>query len=150
MTNMKTLFLGAALALAGVCVGEGIAHADCDRGSYSAAMADVYEGEARGMNCEAIQLENGTFEAQCDEVAYPEESDVCATFVEMLDGVEDFQNAAAVYATMYEACMTIAIHTPGAVTAGDLVTWTENGITHRGTRYEFEESGPNAVAVSGY
>lgn len=91
------------------------AKADCDRGSYSAAWADVYEGQERGMNCEVIQLESGSFEAQCDEVAYPEESDVCTTFVESLDGAEDFQDAASVYATMYEACMTIAIHTPGAV-----------------------------------
>lgn len=115
MTNVKAVVLGGLVALLGVVAGEGIARADCDRGSYATAQADAFEGELRGMNCEVIELENGTFEAQCDEVAFPDESEACSAWVEGFDGQDLGPDAAATYASMYEACMTIAIHTPGAV-----------------------------------
>lgn len=115
MTNLKAAILGGVVALLGVCLGEGIARAECDSGSRQAALADMYEGEARGYTCEVIGLENGTFEAQCDEEAFAVEADACTSFVESFDGEDVGPDAAATYATMYEACMTIAIHTPGAV-----------------------------------
>ena len=114
MQNIKTLILGAVVALAGVCLGEAVAHAECDYGRQ-AAIADAAEGEARGYTCEVIEMRDGTFEAQCDEEAFPAESAACNTFVESFDGLDVGTDAASTYSTMYEACMTIALHTPGAV-----------------------------------
>lgn len=121
--NLKSLFLGALIALAGVCLGEGIAHADCDYESrltadeaaaelegytYSEAMADVLEGAGRGYNCEVIELQDGSFEAQCDEVAHAEESRACSSWAYGFGlGETDAEG-------MYEACMVVALHT-GAV-----------------------------------
>lgn len=59
-------------------------------------------------HCESIELRDGTTITQCDSVSYPEESQACEDFAANYG--TDFEMA-------YEACMTIAIHTPGAVKA---------------------------------
>lgn len=115
MTNLKAAILGGVVALLGVIAGEGIARAECDGGSRQAALADMYEGEARGWHCEVIELENGTFEAQCDEEAFADASDACTLFVETSELYETDAFTGEVMTEQYEACMTIAIHTPGAV-----------------------------------
>lgn len=88
------------------------AFADCDRDlegtSYSTAMVDVLEGAGRGYNCEVIQLQDGSFEAQCDEVASPVESRACSGWAYGFGLGDDDTDG------MYEACMVIALHT-GAV-----------------------------------
>lgn len=110
-TNIKSLFLGALLALAGVCAGEGLAHADCLEGvSRETAFADVLEGATRGYNCEIIELRDGSFEAQCDEVDFAEESMACSMWA---GGFEDELGETDIEG-MYEACMVVALHT-GAV-----------------------------------
>lgn len=107
--NIKSLLLGAALALAAVCLGEGIARAESLEGeTYSDAMNDVLEGAGRGFNCEVIELQDGSFEAQCDEAAHVEESRACSGWAYGL-GMGDTDAEG-----MYEACMVIALHT-GAV-----------------------------------
>ncbi len=118
-TDIKSLILGAVVALAAVCLGEGIARADCDYAptetedqagydrafSYAEAMADVLEGAGRGYNCEVIQLQDGSFEAQCDEVAHAVESRACSGWAFGFGlGENDGES-------MYEACMVIALHT---------------------------------------
>lgn len=57
-------------------------------------------------HCETIQLENNTVVTQCDETAYPEESEACNAFA------SDYGPDVAI---AYEACMVIAIHTPDSV-----------------------------------
>ena len=114
MTNIKAAILGGLVALLGVVAGEGIARADCDYAPqtegvpYSLAMADVLEGAGKGYNCEVIQLQDGSFEAQCDEVSSPLESAACSEWAHGFGVGEDDADE------MYEACMVIALHT-GAV-----------------------------------
>lgn len=98
-TNIKSLILGAILALAGVCAGEGLAHADC------------LEGAARGYNCEVIELRDGSFEASCDEVEHDIEARACSAWAGSFeaDGIGETGIEG-----MYEACMVVALHT-GAV-----------------------------------
>jgi hypothetical protein len=108
--NIKSLFLGSAIAFAGFLVGEGIARAECPDGlTYSEALADVLEGAGRGYRCEVIELRDGSFEAQCDEVALPGESRACSAWAYGFDEIGDTDAEG-----MYEACMVIALHT-GAV-----------------------------------
>lgn len=57
-------------------------------------------------HCETIVLENNTVITQCDEIAFPEESEACNAFS------SDYGTDIAM---AYEACMVIAIHTPDAV-----------------------------------
>lgn len=87
------------------------AFADCDGGSLQAAQWDAYEGSQRGLRCEVIRLENESYEAQCDD---PRDSAVaaCDAFVDATYGPD--VDSETRYVT-YEACMTIALHTPGAV-----------------------------------
>jgi hypothetical protein len=72
MTNLRTLFLGAALALAGVLAGEGIAHADCDyqAGPMGYSQARV-EADACETNYGEVVRVSGGFVAYCvpDDVA---------------------------------------------------------------------------------
>lgn len=110
-TNIKSLFLGALLALAGVCAGEGLAHADClDGVSRETAYADVLEGAARGYNCEVIELRDGSFEASCDEVEHDIEARACSAWA----GSFEYELGETDIEGMYEACMVVALHT-GAV-----------------------------------
>ena len=74
--------------------------------SEQAAIQDALDGTARGYRCETVELEDGTFEAQCDDMSDPEVA-ACEAFSYMYS-VGDRDMA-------YEACMTIALHTPGAV-----------------------------------
>lgn len=115
-THIKSLVIGAVLGMVGVLAGTGLAHAECDAGSYQAAKADAAEGNRRGDRCEVIELENGTFEAQCDTEAFPEETQACEDWVETALDCTDLSPLACDTAMgqMYEACMVIAIHT-GAV-----------------------------------
>lgn len=111
-TNIKSLILGAILALAGVCAGEGLAHADCLEGvSRETAFADVLGGAARGYNCEVIELRDGSFEASCDEVEHDIEARACSAWAGSFeaDGIGETGIEG-----MYEACMVVALHT-GAV-----------------------------------
>jgi hypothetical protein len=107
MNRLLTCALSGALLLLG-----SVAHAECDQGTREAAMWDAAEGEARGYTCEVIRLENDTYEAQCDETAHADETAACDAFVDATYsadvGSEDRHMD-------YEACMTIALHTPGAV-----------------------------------
>ncbi len=113
-TNIKCLILGAVCAIAAVLAGEGLAHAadqeDITR-SEQAALDDSFEGTARGLDCEVIRLADGTFEAQCDD---PSDRAViaCDAFV---DATYTAEVDSETRHYMYEACMTIALHTPGAV-----------------------------------
>ncbi len=129
MNNIKAALVGGFLGILATLGGARLAHADCDqdvtRGyapsedqdqagydrafSYAEAMADVLEGAGRGYNCEAIQLADGSFEAQCDEVAAPLESQACSDWAYGFEGIGDTDAEG-----MYEACMVIAFHT-GAV-----------------------------------
>ena len=105
MTKLIPALILAALSFAGS------AHAECDQGSYGAAVADASEGLARGYHCEVVELENATYEAQCDEVANADESDACTVFVETN---EEAWDGADGMSAAYEACMVIVLHT-GAV-----------------------------------
>ena len=112
MQNIKALVVGGLLGILATLGGVKLAHADCsqDSRSYQEAMADVLEGAGRGYNCEVIELRDGSFEAQCDEVALPEESRACSAWSGSFEdelGETDIEG-------MYEACMVIALHT-GAV-----------------------------------
>jgi len=102
----KSFAVGAFSAVLAFLSGVGLAHAECDRGSRESAGWDAAEGAVRGYRCEVIELENGYFEAQCDDPSDPEVV-ACEAFAAMY-GVGD-QDAA------YEDCMTVALHTPGAV-----------------------------------
>lgn len=72
--------------------------------SEQEAVQDAREGNARGYHCETIQTEDGTWEAQCDDPA-----DESVRACEIFSQTYQDQDMA------YEACMTIAYHTPGAV-----------------------------------
>lgn len=111
----KSLLVGALSGVLSLLVGAGVAHA-ADREdivrSEQAALVDVSEGTARGYDCETVRLEDGTFEAQCDEVAHRDESAACDAFVDATyDSTIDPEDRHF----SYEACMVIALHTPGAV-----------------------------------
>lgn len=115
MTNLKSLIVGAVAGVLSVLVGIGCAHAAVlDQEdvviSEQAAIQDAAEGEARGYTCEVIRLADGGLEAQCDEVSSAIESDACGDFVDSTYNLDQ-----AGMTAMYEACMTIALHTPGAV-----------------------------------
>ena len=77
--------------------------------SEQEAILDAARGELRGLNCETIRLDDGSWEAQCDD---PADRTViaCEDFTDRVYGERspDWDMA-------YEACMTIALHTPGAV-----------------------------------
>ena len=105
----KSLLLGCAAGVLSVLLGMGVAHADCGRGSYEDAHADAVEGERRGMRCEVIEARNGTFEAQCDEIAHADYSAACDAFVDSTYPARSVDSEERYY--LYEACMTIAIHT---------------------------------------
>lgn len=109
-TTIQGMLVGAALALAAQLVGIGLAHAETDREdivrSQTEAYSDLARGEAAGMRCELIQLEDGRVEAQCDEEASGELSSVCDRFAQTYSHAD--QDMA------YEACMVIGLHT-GAV-----------------------------------
>ena len=109
MQNIKALVAGGLLGILATLGGVKLAHADCDAGdTYSEAMADVLEGAGRGYNCEVIELQDGSFEAQCDEVAHADESRACSSWAFGFGlGETDAEG-------MYEACMVVALHT-GAV-----------------------------------
>lgn len=93
----------------------GSAHAETDREdivrSQTEAYSDLARGEATGMRCELIQLEDGRVEAQCDEQASRELSAVCDGFVDATYGADVDSESRAM---AYEACMVIGLHT-GAV-----------------------------------
>jgi len=72
--------------------------------SEQEAILDTARGELRGLNCETIRLEDGSWEAQCDD---PADLSVWAC--------EEFSHSYQDQYMAYEACMTIALHTPGAV-----------------------------------
>lgn len=103
----KSLIVGALLAIASVLAGEGLAHAECDRGTRQGAVSDALDGASRGYSCEVIELENGYFEAQCDD---PRDASVaaCDSFVDATYSAEVSSEDRYV---AYEACMTIALHT---------------------------------------
>ena len=112
MQNIKAVLVGGVLGILATLGGVKLAHADCsqDSVSYQEAMADVLEGAGRGYNCEVIELRDGSFEAQCDEVDFAEESMACSMWA---GGFEDELGETDIEG-MYEACMVIALHT-GAV-----------------------------------
>lgn len=87
------------------------AFADCDGGSLQAAQWAAYEGSQRGLRCEVIRLENESYEAQCDDPA-DESVRACDAFVDTTYGPDVDSESRYV---VYEACMTIALHTPGVV-----------------------------------
>ncbi len=101
MTRLLVSALSGVLCLLG---GAQSAFADCDGGSLQAAQWDAYEGSQRGLRCEVIRTENDTYEAQCDD---PTDESVRAC--------EAFSHTYTDSDMVYEACMTIALHTPGAV-----------------------------------
>lgn len=111
MTNFKAYILGAALGIASTLIGVSAAHACPLIDNYEEASRDAAEGNARGYRCEVIRLADETYEAQCDEVAFAEESAACDAFVDATypPSVDSESRYMA-----YEACMTIAVHT-GAV-----------------------------------
>lgn len=103
MNRLLVSALSGVLCLLG---GAQSAFADCDGGSLQVALWDAYEGSQRGLRCEVIRLENGSYEAQCDDMSDPEVA-ACEAFSYMyVVGDRDMA---------YEACMTNALHTPGAV-----------------------------------
>jgi hypothetical protein len=113
--NLKSLLIGGVFGIAATLLGVSAAKADCSAGSYEAARADAAEGNRRGDRCEVIELQNGTFEAQCDYEAFGDLSAVCEAWVEgasesgLYPILTDEQ-----WGEQYEACMTIGVHT-GAV-----------------------------------
>ena len=128
----------------------GSAKADCDYEAPATRSAEAYEAALRVVEreCvaagEVIELADGSFRAQCDEQAWPDELAACSVFAEGLGlGKAERED-------VQEACMVIAIHTGAVFLADDKVVWVENGVTHSGSRYEFEESGPTAIPLRGY
>ena len=101
----KSLLVGALSGVLSMVLGCAVAHAECSQGSREVAAWDAYEGTQRGLRCEVIELENGAYEAQCDDPA-DESVRACEAF--SADYGPDVDMA-------YEACMTVALHTPGAV-----------------------------------
>lgn len=77
--------------------------------SEQEAILDAARGELRGLNCETVRLEDGSWEAQCDDPA-DESVAACGDWVDSTYNLDQ-----AGMTAMYEACMTIALHTPGAV-----------------------------------
>lgn len=122
MNNIKAALVGGFLGILATLGGARLAHAECDyvpsetedqagydrAFSRAEAMVDVLEGAGRGYNCEVIELQDGSFEAQCDEVSSPSESRACS------DWAYGFGLGETDAEGMYEACMVIALHT-GAV-----------------------------------
>ena len=116
MANAKTLLIGGVLGILSTLSGLGLVRAECSQGSFEAAQADAYEGNARGDSCEVIELQNGTFEAQCDGEAFPAWVAACSDWVETALDCSDLSPEACddAMGQMYEACMVIAVNT-GAV-----------------------------------
>ena len=93
--------------------GNGTYEAEChpeptdpSRMTYFEALSEL-DG---GLGCEVVRTEDGNYEPQCDSWAHPVESEACGDWV---DSTYNLDQAGMTEA--YEACMTIALHTPGAV-----------------------------------
>ncbi len=113
--NLKSLLIGGVFGIVSTLAGVSLAHAECSQGSYAAALADAVEGNRRGDLCEVIELENGSFEAQCDGDAYGDESAACEEWVQGMTESGDWPLMTDdQLGVQYEACMTVALHT-GAV-----------------------------------
>ena len=83
MQNIKHMILGAVVALAGVCLGEAVAHAECD-----------YESQP---NHTAYELAFSLAEESCDYMAHG--------WIE--DGIPEEQVGGQ--SGMYEACMRLMV-----------------------------------------
>jgi hypothetical protein len=107
MTNIKTLFIGAALALAGVCLGEGIAHANCDRDesegqSYYQARLDADECDTN--YSEVVRVRDG-FEAYCVPNDVAED---CIDVSSLLDcSLMSAERCDEQMGQMFQACMAL-------------------------------------------
>lgn len=107
MTNLRTLFLGAAVMLAGLLAGEGLAHADCDyedqgRQSYAQARLDA---DACDTNYGEVVRVRGGFEAYCvpDDVA-----EGCIDVSSLLDcSLMSASRCDEVMGSMFEACLAL-------------------------------------------
>ncbi len=121
-TNAKALLVGGLMGIISTLAGVKLAQADCGYGSLEWAQADAAEGSARGYRCEVIELQNGQFEAQCDETAFAVESAACDRFASAyvvggagVAGLPLSADSDEVYDAAYELCMVVAVNTPGAV-----------------------------------
>lgn len=84
--------------------------AECRQPSTDPNGFSYFEAEAElddTMGCEVIRTADGRYVPQCDSWAHPTESAACEAFAYMY-GAGNVDDA-------YENCMTIALHTPGAV-----------------------------------
>lgn len=108
MTNLRTLFLGAAAGIVATVAGAQLAHADCDygqasgAGSYAEARVDA---DACDTNYGEVVRVRGGFEAYCvpDDVA-----EGCIGVSSLLDC--SLMSAAAcdkAMGSMFEACLSL-------------------------------------------